>query len=110
MQHGQSYLIKWKNDYTSGTFNWNLSLRQYSTATEMLSFEFPEKTLSSVINATDHTVDVVVGKNEDISWLYPTFTLSDRAVATVGFVEQESGNHVLNIDTRKVGFIIPYKV
>ncbi len=89
--HGQSYLIKWKNNYTSGTFNWNLSLRQYSTASEMLSFEFPEKTLSSVINATDHTVTVEVGKTEDISWLTPTFTLSSGAIASVGGVDQESG-------------------
>ncbi|HUX53173.1 MAG TPA: T9SS type A sorting domain-containing protein [Williamwhitmania sp.] len=89
--HGQPYLIKWKNNYTSGTFNWNLSLRPYKTGTDITSFEFPDQTLSSVINATDHTINVVVGKSENISWLTPTFTLSDGAQASVNNIVQESG-------------------
>ncbi|HUX53172.1 MAG TPA: T9SS type A sorting domain-containing protein [Williamwhitmania sp.] len=89
---GHSYLIKWKNEYTSGTYSWNLSLRPYSTATDITSFEFPYLTLSSVTNATNHTVTVEVGKDQDVSWIYPIFTLSDGAIATVAGVVQESGN------------------
>jgi len=103
---GHSYLIKWKNDYTSGTFNWNLSLRPYKTGTDITSFEFPYLTLSSVINATDHTVTVEVGKNQDVSMIYPIFTLSDGAVASIGGVVQESGINSMNNFTSPVVYTV----
>ncbi len=88
---GQPYLIKWKNTFTSGTYSWNLSLRNYSTETNITSFEFPNKTLSSTIDANNHAIAVTVGKNEDISALIPTFTLTDGAHVSVGGLVQESG-------------------
>jgi hypothetical protein len=50
-----------------------------STATDILTFTFPEIQGNAVINATNHTVDVDVVSGTALTALTPTFTLSSGA-------------------------------
>ncbi|NOU16496.1 MAG: T9SS type A sorting domain-containing protein [Bacteroidales bacterium] len=100
------YLTKWVDDYTSDTYNWNLSMSPFSNVTDIKSFSFAGITTSSTIDATNHTINVVVGKNVDKSSLIATFNLSAGASTTIGTDTQESGITSNNFSTAKTYTII----
>ncbi|MFC2126435.1 FG-GAP-like repeat-containing protein, partial [Bacteroidota bacterium] len=62
-----------------------------SSETNFLSFSFPEQTSSAEIDTVNHTIDIEVTYNADVSGLVATFTLSTGASAEVSTVSQISG-------------------
>lgn len=98
---GTKYLIKWDDSYTKGTYNWSLSMNPYSSATAIKSFSFTGNTVSSTIDAINHTVNVVLGKNVTLSALDANFELSDGATATIGSTQQISGSTSNDFTTAK---------
>ncbi|MGM0624498.1 MAG: choice-of-anchor J domain-containing protein [Bacteroidota bacterium] len=62
-----------------------------NTETDILTYSFPEETGAATIDDVNHTVDIEVAWDADITDLVADFTLSFGAFAEVGGVEQESG-------------------
>ncbi len=61
-----------------------------NTATDILSFSFPEQTTPSTIDDVKHTVDVEVASGTDVTNLVATFTLSPGALAQLNATDQVS--------------------
>ncbi len=57
----------------------------------ILAFSFVEQLNSTVINTTDHTVEIDLNDQADITFLVATFELSPGATAIVESITQESG-------------------
>jgi len=62
-----------------------------STETDFLSFSVPGQFGEAEINATNHTINLDVFANTPVTGLAATFTLSERAAASVGNNDQVSG-------------------
>ena len=62
-----------------------------NTATDILTYSFPEQTGPATIDDVNHTVDIEVSLGTDLSSLTATFTLSAGATADIGGTPQESG-------------------
>ena len=59
--------------------------------TDIISFSFDQQLGNTIINDTDHTVDIEVGYGVDRSNLIADFVLSPFASASINGVQQESG-------------------
>jgi hypothetical protein len=72
--------------------DWEIDVSNASNfATEILTFSLPDQLGNSVINETNHTVEVVMPYDTDLSSLVATFTLSTGANANIGGILQTSG-------------------
>ena len=64
--------------------DWTITVTEtLSTATDFLSFSFPEQTKHAVIDKDEHTINIEVQNGTDLSALAPTFTLSNEASANI---------------------------
>lgn len=64
--------------------DWTLMVTEtLSTATDFLTFSFPEQSRNAVIDEDEHTIDIDVQNETDLSALTPTFTLSEAVIATI---------------------------
>ncbi len=71
--------------------DWTVSITNASnTATDVLTFSFPEETVTVTPDAVNHTVDIEVAYGTDVTSLVATFTLSDGATAAVNATPQVS--------------------
>ncbi|MCK4696011.1 MAG: right-handed parallel beta-helix repeat-containing protein, partial [Candidatus Cloacimonetes bacterium] len=62
-----------------------------SSENDILTFSFPEQTGTANIDNVNHTVDIEVAYDTDVSALIATFTISNWATITIGSTPQESG-------------------
>lgn len=60
--------------------------------TDFLSFSFPEQINAATINTTEHTIDITVKCQADLTRLTANFTLSEGATAEINNVNQVSGS------------------
>ena len=76
------YLIKWRKDFTTASYPFNISVRPYFTGKNITSFGLPNQIGNSAIDSTNYTIAAVVGSNVDRSSLIASFKLSTGATAT----------------------------
>jgi hypothetical protein len=74
-----------------GSFDYWVVKLIINTETDILSYSFPQQTDNAVIDNINHTVDIEVEYETDLSSLIATFTLSPGATAYIGSVLQQSG-------------------
>jgi surface protein len=67
-----------------------------ATETDILTFDVSGQIDQELISSIDHTVDIIVDYNTDISALTPSFTLSEGAIAIVNSQLQTSGTSTNN--------------
>lgn len=65
--------------------------RPPSTENDILSFSFPEQTEAATINAINHTIDIEVEFDTDLTNLVAEFALSEKATAKINGNNQFSG-------------------
>ncbi len=93
-----SLMVRWNfNDGGGQAFEWNIDdVHIYedqstpSDAAEIIAFDIPNQ-ISSSIDATNASIDIVMPANTDLTALIPTFTLSPNASASIGAAPQTSG-------------------
>ncbi|OFY19297.1 MAG: hypothetical protein A2W98_00580 [Bacteroidetes bacterium GWF2_33_38] len=88
---GETIYILWNDDYTTATYNWELSYNLLNTEANILSFNFPEATSVAVIDSINAKVNIEVDYQTNFTNLVANYTLSNGAIAEVLGVEQESG-------------------
>ncbi|MBA7588533.1 hypothetical protein ES708_30592 [subsurface metagenome] len=62
-----------------------------SSENDILTFSFPEQTDAATINNVNHTVDIEVEYDTDVTALVAIFTISDLATIAIGATTQVSG-------------------
>lgn len=92
----QLYKYAVKTNYTSGAVSEaalsnNILKQTLNAGNQVLTYEIPQQTQSTVINYTLHTIQVVMPEGTSLSGLVAQFTLSEGASASINGVEQISG-------------------
>lgn len=86
------YRITAEDETTTRDWTVSVSETTASSNTDFTAFGFNEQTSAAKINTTNHTIEIEVEAETDLSDLIASFTLSNGATAEVGTVEQISGS------------------
>ncbi|PLX10804.1 MAG: hypothetical protein C0594_04365, partial [Marinilabiliales bacterium] len=103
---GDTLIIMWGDDYTSGMYDWILEFELFNTEAEIITYEFAEQVAPAVIDQANGTIDVDVAYGTDLTTLVADFTLSLNASAEVAGVVQTSGTTANDFTTPVVYDVI----
>ena len=85
------YTVTAEDGTTTQDWDITVSIAAAKTGNDIIEYSLTDQVGDASINLVNHTVDVTVGQDADLSNLIATFELSEEATANIEGTEQESG-------------------